>query len=183
MTKYFNSNAALIVAAALMLPVVHAASMSKVDYKTGKARISGEYEADKTACASQAGNAKDICVDEAKGKEKVALAELEYNYSGKYKDQVKVLVVKAKAAYEVAKQTCDGKAGNERDVCIKEAKAAETKALADAKMGKQIHDATLEANEDKRSADLKVAVEKCYALAGDAKDSCIAAAQSMYGNK
>jgi hypothetical protein len=105
---------------------------------------------------------------------------LEYNYSGQYKDQVKVLVVKAKAVYEVAKQTCDGKAGNEKDVCIKEAEAAETTALADAKMGKQIHDATVEANEDKRSADHKVAVEKCYALAGDAKDNCIAAAQSKY---
>ena len=183
MTKYFKINAALIVAGVLLLPVVHAASMSKADYKAGKTRISEEYKADKTACKSQAGNAKDICVERAKGKEKVALAELEYSYTSKYKDQAKVLVVKANADYEVAKQMCDDKAGNEKDVCIKEAKAAETTALADAKMGKQIHDATLEANEDKRSADHKVAVEKCYALAGDAKDSCIAAAQAKYGMK
>jgi hypothetical protein len=183
MTKYFNFNAALIVAAALMLPVVYAASMSKADYKGSKARISEEYKADKTVCESQAGNAKAICAEEAKGKEKVALAELEYSYSSQYKDQAKVLVVKAKAAYEVARRMCDGKAGNERDVCIKEAKAAETTALADAKMAKQIHDATLEANEDKRSADHKVAVEKCYALAGDAKDNCIAAAKTKYDIK
>jgi hypothetical protein len=38
----------------------------------------------------------------------------------------------------VAKEKCDDQAGNARDVCRKEAKAVETKALADAKMGKQM---------------------------------------------
>ena len=59
-------------------------------------------------------------------------------------------------------------------MCVKEAKAVETKALADAKMGKQIGEAKNEASEDKRDADYKVALEKCDAVAGDAKASCIA---------
>jgi hypothetical protein len=59
-----------------------------------------------------------LCVEEAKGKVLVTGAELEYRYSGKFKDRAKVLVVKAKSAYKVAKQKCDEKAGNERDVCV-----------------------------------------------------------------
>jgi hypothetical protein len=183
MTSYFNFKTSLIVAAVLLLPVAQATTMGKADYKAGKTRIGEEYKTEKAACNSQAGNAKDICVEEAKGKEKIALAELEYSHSGKSKDQTKVLVAKAKSAYEVAKQKCDDKAGNEKDVCVKEAKAAETTALADAKLGKQIHEATKEANQDKRDADYKVVSEKCYSLAGDAKDSCIAAAKTKFGIK
>jgi hypothetical protein len=183
MTNYFNFKTSLIVAAFVLLPLAQAANMSKADYKAGKTRISEEYKTEKAACDTQAGNAKDICVEEAKGKEKVAHAELEYSYSGKSKDETKVLVARAKSAYEIAKQKCDDKAGNKNDVCVKEAKAGETTALADAKLGKQIHDATKDANEDKRDADYKVAVEKCYSLAGDAKDSCVAAAKTKYGIK
>ena len=57
----------------------------------------------------------------------------------------------------------------------------EAKALADAKMGKQIGEAKKDASEDKRDADYKVAVEKCDAMAGDAKASCIAAAKAKFG--
>ena len=181
MNSYFNFKTSLIVAAVLALPVAQAATMSKVEYKADETRISADYKADKAACASLAGNAKDICVEEAKAKEMVARAELEYSYSGKPGDQTKVLEAKAKSAYAVAKEKCDDKAGNDKDVCVKEAKAVETKALADAKMGKQIREAKKDAAEEKRDADYKVAVEKCDAMAGDAKDSCIAAAKTKFG--
>ena len=181
MNSYFNFKTSLIVAAVLALPVAQAATISKAEYKADKTRISADYKADKAACASLIGNAKDICVEEAKAKEMVARAELEYSYSGKPGDQTKVLEAKAKSAYAVAKEKCDDKAGNDKDVCVKEAKAVETKALADAKMGKQIREAKKDAAEEKRDADYKVAVEKCDAMAGDAKDSCIAAAKTKFG--
>lgn len=181
MNKHFNLKTSFIVAALLVLPVAQAATMSKAEYKADKTRISADYKAGKAACASLAGNTKDICIEEAKAKEKVARAELEYSYSGKPGDQTKVLEAKAKSAYAVAKEKCDDKAGNDKDVCVKEAKAVETRALADAKMGKQIGEAKKEARDDKRDADYKVALEKCDAMAGDAKDSCIAAAKVKFG--
>ena len=181
MNSYFKFKTSLVVAALLVLPAAQAATMSKAEYKADQARISADYKADKAACASLAGNAKDICVEEAKAKESVARAELEYSYSGKSGDQTKVLEAKAKSAYAVAKEKCDDQAGNAKDVCVKEAKAVEVKALADAKMGKQIHEARKEASEDKRDADYKVAVEKCDAMAGDTKTSCIAAAKANFG--
>jgi hypothetical protein len=92
-----------------------------------------------------------------------------------------VMVAKAEAAYVVAKEKCDDQAGNAKDVCVKEAKAVEAKALADAKMGQQIGEAKVDASETKRDADYKVAVEKCDAMAGDAKASCLSAAKASFG--
>lgn len=181
MKNLFNFKTSLIVAAMLVLPLAHAATMAKADYTADKTRISADYKADKAACASMTKNAKDICVEEAKAKEKIARAELEFSYTGKPGDQTKVMVTKAKAAYSVAKEKCDDMAGNDKDVCVKEAKAVEAKALADAKMGKQIGEAKKDATEDKRDADYKVATEKCDAMTGDAKASCVAAAKAKFG--
>jgi hypothetical protein len=181
MHKHFTLKTSFAIASMLVLPVAHAASMSKAVYTAAKTRISAEYKSDKAACASLAGNAKDVCVEEAKAKEKVARAELEYGFTGKAGDRTKVAVAKAESAYAVAKEKCDDQAGNAKDVCVKEAKAVETKALADAKMGTEIGEAKKDAAADKRDADYNVAVEKCDALAGDAKSSCIAAAKAKFG--
>jgi hypothetical protein len=181
MTKTFTFKSSLVVAALLALPLANAAAISKADYSAGKTRISAAYKADKAACDSLAANAKDICVEEAKAKEKVALAELDFAYSGKPADQTQVLVAKAESAYAVAKERCDDKAGNAKDVCVEEAKAVEVKALADAKMGKQIGEARSDAAADKRDADYKVAVEKCDVMAGDAKSACVASAKAQFG--
>jgi hypothetical protein len=83
-------------------------------------------------------------------------------------------------AYSIAKEKCDDKAGNAKDVCVQEAKAVETKALADAKLGKEIVESKTDAAGDKRDADYKVAVEKCNALAGESKSSCVAAAKTKF---
>jgi len=181
MNTTFTLKASLIVAAMLALPLAQAASMAKADYKAGKTRISADYKADKAACASFTDNAKDICLEEAKAKEKVARAELEYGHTGKSADRNKVLVAKAESAYAVAKEKCDDKSGNDKDVCVKEAKAIEVKALADARMGKQIGEAKKDAAEDKLDADYNVAAQKCDALSGDAKASCMAAAKARFG--
>jgi hypothetical protein len=175
--------AALFLAGVLPLPAAYADTMSKGDYAAGKTRIGAAYKADVSACASRAGNAKDICLQEAKGKERVALAELEYGYTGKQADRDKVRVVKAESAYEVAKERCDDLAGNAKDVCVKEAKALEVKALADAKMGEEIGEARRDAAADKNDADYRVALEKCDAFAGDAKSNCVADAKAKFGKK
>lgn len=176
-----NFKASLIVAALLSFSMTQAATLTKEEYKADKTRISADYKVDKKACDALKANAKDVCVQEAKAKESVAGAELEYSYTGKAADQTKLLEAKAKSAYAVSKEKCDDQEGNAKDVCVKEAKAAETKALADAKMAKQIGEAKKEASEDKSDANYKVAIEKCDAMTGDAKTSCVAAAKTKFG--
>ena len=171
----------LVMAGLLALPLAHAANMSKGDYNSTKARITAQYKAERSACATQSANAKDICQEQASAKQKVALAELEYGYSAKPADKTKVLVAKAESSYAVAKERCDDLDGNAKDVCVQEAKAAEQKALSDAKMGEKIAEASTEASEEKREADYKVANEKCDALSGAAKSNCVNAAKAAFG--
>jgi hypothetical protein len=183
MTQHFNLSLkfTLVVVALLAMPLAQAANLSKDEYKAGKTRISADYKAAKAACASQADNARDICQEEAKAHEKVALAENEYSFSGKATDERKLRTVKADTSYAVAKERCDDLSGNAKDVCVKEAKAVHIKALADVKLDKKITQAEQDSMDSKRDADYKVAVEKCDAGSGDAKASCISAAKAKYG--
>ena len=83
-------------------------------------------------------------------------------------------------------------AGNPKDVCVKEAKAALVAGKANAKVDRVAADTRLdaatkqadankEANTDKRDAEYKVAIEKCDALAGAAKDTCVGSAKAQFG--
>ncbi len=150
------------------------------------------YKADKSACGALSGNARDICMEEAKGREKVGKAEANALYLNTPKAREEARVAKADAVYGVAKEKCDDLAGNVKDVCVKEAKAALAKAKADAKVDRvasdgrtdtaqRIADAQRAATEDKRDADYKVAIEKCDALAGNPKDACVRDAKLRFG--
>ena len=160
--------------------VSFAATMTNVEVSQAKDRIAADLKTDRAACASFNGNQKDVCIEQAKGKEKIARAELEMHRTGKPADARKLAEVKADAAYEVAKELCDEKAGNAKDVCRSEAKAVHVKAMADAKLSGKVADAHGDAAETKREANYKVAAEKCDSLAGDAKAACLTAARAQH---
>ena len=155
-------------------------AMTKAEYSTAKSQISADYKSAQSACGSMSGNAKDICSVDAKGAEKVAKADLEARYSGKEKHQYNLRIAKAEAAYAVAKEKCDDKAGNDKDVCVKQAKASQTKAKADAKLTKTVSNATADTVDTRMTADYKVAIEKCDALSGDQKTSCVNSAKVKF---
>lgn len=183
MNKYSLCKTAIALAALLLLPLsaAQAARMSATEHKHADARIAADYKADEAGCKTQAGNAKDICMKEAKAKQTVAHAELQHSYSGKAQDWTRLQVAKAESAYSVAKERCDDKSGQAKDVCVEEAKTIETKALAEAKMSKRIEAARSDAASDKSDADYKLATEKCDSLAGDAKSACIAQVKAKFG--
>lgn len=180
-----------------------AAPLNRDDFRAEKERIETQAKADRKACDSFSGNAKDICEAEAKGKEKVARAELEAQYKPSDKARRNLGEARAEAAYEVAKERCDDRAGNQKDLCLEEAKAAQKRAKADAEAGMKAaaagheadekagkarekavnksHEAQKDAAEEKREADYAVAREKCNTLAGDAKDRCQNEAKTRFG--
>jgi hypothetical protein len=182
------------IAAAIVLaaPAAALAGMSKADYQTAKTTIEGDYKTNKAGCEPLAANAKDVCMVEAKGKERVALAELGAAYKPTEKARYDARLARADADYAVAKEKCDDKAGNPKDVCVKEAQAARTTAKADAKAhmktvdagkaaGKEVVEARKDAAADKRDAEYAVEKEKCDASAGSVKDACLADAKARYG--
>jgi hypothetical protein len=95
-------------------------------------------------------NAKDICMAEAKGKEKVAKAELDAKHANdKIKAEQKVKEVKAEAAYEVAKQKCDDQKGEAKDACMKQARVDRDRSKGSAE---KAADAKQENRAEKRAA-------------------------------
>src|SRR3954465_9220445 len=123
-----------IAAAFALAGAAHAQSPSSgADRKMKNAdedRIEAEYKADKAKCDAMSGNAKDVCQKEAKGKEKVAKAELDAKKDPSPRNQRKVEEAKADAKYDVAKERCDDMKGKEKDACQKDAKAQHEKAKA-----------------------------------------------------
>jgi len=178
--------------AQLIAPNATAAPMSKDNYTAAKTSADTQYKIDKDACSSLSGNGKDICVVDADGKHNVAKADAEAAYENTPKTRESARVARADAQYNIAIERCDGLTGNPKDVCVKEAKSGLVKAKADAKVDRVSadtrHDAATkqtdarnEANADKQEADYKVAIEKCDALAGSAKDACVSTAKMQHG--
>ena len=199
----FNIKALVLTVSLAFSAGVMAQNITRTEYKAGQDRISTDYKQAKAGCDGLSGNTEDICSVEAKGNEKVALAELEIQYKPSVKNQYNLRVARAEADYAVANERCDDSAGNVKDVCVEEAKAAETAAKADAKAQMKTSDANAaaskksvaarrEANEessaarsdasaDKLEADYTVAKEKCDAFAGGAKDTCLDRAKMNFG--
>lgn len=166
--------------------------MSKETYKAATQRIDATFKSDQKLCKPLKANSKDICIAEAKAKRKIEKAEARADYEGTVKSRIAARIARADAEYSVAKEKCDDFAGNGKDVCRKEAKAAHVSATADAKADRKVSDARnaadktsnearRDASEVKRDARYKVAIEQCDAFSGDAKDRCVKDAKTRFG--
>ena len=175
------ARAVLVGAGALALTVGANAAGDKTAYESAKASAKSTYEAATKQCDAMKGNAKDICVAEAKAARVKTDEQAEAAYKGTPKARAHAIDEIAEANYKVAMERCDDRTGNDKDVCIKVAKAELTKAKADAKANRKTVEAKQDAAKDKREADYKVAAEKCDALNGDAKNACVKDAKARYG--
>ena len=160
----------------------HAATEeSRVLYQQAKARANDIYRAERARCNVLAGIPKDICVAEAKARQ----VHAEQDAWARYKDTLgaytKARMNIAAANYRLDKARCAALAGNDRDVCLKQARAARIAAEADAKADKKTIEARADARDDKRTAEYKVALEKCDAFAGAVKDNCVSTAKAQFG--
>lgn len=181
----------LVIAAALSCVFSSATfAMTKVEYSAQKDTITGAYKVSRDKCNSMKANAKDICVSEAKGVEKVAKAELEQAYEPSARHTEKLAMAKGDAAYDTAKEKCDDASGNAKTVCRADAKAAHVKANEEARVvrvgavaGSVEKSMRNSATKDENEANYKAATARCDALVGAAKDTCMADAKAKYGMK
>lgn len=180
MTTRPSTRFAFLAAATLLAFGAQASNFSKAVYNGAKDDIKSAYKAEREQCGTLAGNAKDVCVEQAKAREHIALARLDYDYSGTSKDQLAWAQASFEGRYNVAMEKCDDLAGNAKDVCHKEAKGERDKSKASVKMVKEVREAVGDAEQAKMEADFKVAKERCDALSGDAKEICVASAKARY---
>jgi hypothetical protein len=156
--------AGLSLAGIVPVQAATAAPLTKDGYAQAKKDADAQYKIDRETCASLSGNAKDICIAEAKGKDDIARAEAAVAYENTPKTRENARVARARAAYDVSMEKCDDLAGNKKAVCVKEAKAALVRGKADARIDRVASDArkegtakqtdtVKEANAEKRDAD------------------------------
>ncbi|WP_416051559.1 hypothetical protein [Cupriavidus basilensis] len=87
--------------------LAHAAPAgSKADYDSAVKAAIANYKAARAQCDSLKGNAKDVCVKEAKRDEEVAKANAEATLDGTAKSRAKADKVKVDADHGVAKDKC-----------------------------------------------------------------------------
>ena len=154
---------------------------AKAAYNQSKDRAEADFKAAKARCDAITGNPKDVCVAEAKAARVRTEQEAEALYKNTLKAYTDSRMKIADANYDLDKAKCAALTGNDKDVCVKQAKATLIAAQADAKADKKAIEARTDARDDKRTAEYKVALEKCDAFAGAAKDSCVSTAKSQYG--
>lgn len=182
--------AALSLAFGAQVFAADTATITKEEYKATKDRIDADYKTAKERCDAMTGNAKDVCQKEAKGNEKIAKADLDARQKNTDKARREALEAKADAEYDVAKEKCDDLSGNQKDVCVKDAKAVEQRAKADIKAqfasgavgssAKVSADDKKDARLDAKEAEYEAAEERCDSLSGDAKTRCIADVKARY---
>lgn len=181
----------LILAAAISCTFASASfAMTKVEYTTQKDTITGDYKVSRDKCKSLKANAKDICMSEARGVEKVAKAELEQAYAPSARHTEKLAMAKGDAAYDTAKEKCDDSAGNAKTVCRADAKAVHVKANDEARVlrvsaetGKLNTGVRNMATKDENEANYKAAAARCGSMTGATKDTCTTDAKTKYGMK
>jgi hypothetical protein len=183
--------------------VAMAGNMSKSEYTAAKKDIEAEYKSAVKGCEPLVAHAKDACMVQAKSKQSLAQADLAATYKPSAQTRYDARIAKAKGDDAIAKDKCQSLAGNDKDVCLKQADAALVSATADAKTqmktseanktagekvskarvkaGKQVAEAHKDAAADKRDAEYSVAKEKCDALTGTPRDTCLGEAKAHYG--
>lgn len=107
------------------------------EYIAAHNRIAADYKAAKARCDGMKDNAKDVCIEEAKGKEKIAKAELDQKRKPSDSNARRVAEAKVDAAFGVAKEKCDDQKGDAKAACVKQAKADQAKEKADIKAMKK----------------------------------------------
>ena len=189
--KHTLMAASIMGAFALSGPVM---ALTKAEIKTESDDIARHFKSAKAACDSLRANAKSICMAQATGAYDVSRAEFAVRQNDTAHARNNVRVVKADADYGVARQKCGDHSGNVKDVCIKDAKALQVNALADAKADLKIGDAYKSADDkaavmrkdaadDKRDANYAASRERCDKYAGDVMNRCIADAKLQFGMK
>jgi len=171
----------LVCTATLSSAACFAADEKSAAYSAAKEAASTEYKLAKSKCDGITGNPKDVCLAEAKAARVHAEANAKAEYKNTLAAQTSARKDIADADYDVEKAKCGSMTGNDKDVCIKQAKSNKVAAVSNAKADKKVVEARVDANEDKITAEYKVALEKCDALAGQGKDNCVAAAKAKYG--
>jgi hyperosmotically inducible protein len=147
-------------------------------YRNVTQKAAADYKAATAKCTSLAGNAKGVCMEEAKAARAHAEADAIAQYNNTTAGRAKARSAVADADFALAKVKCADMTGADKDSCMATATSAHTAALADAKADRNVaatgtdgvNPVTTTATRDATKA---AAVDKCAQIAGGSKTGCL----------
>jgi hypothetical protein len=142
---------------------------TKVTLNVARASADADYDASRVRCRELSGNDRDICVQTAKAERTKAKGGAKSKYQGTGEAKLEAREDAIDADFKVAKEKCDSLAGDAKNVCSADAKAAHTKA-----------EAVLEADEKTMKADYKVAKAHCATLPRADRRACLKEAKVKF---
>lgn len=157
------------------------AAGNKATYNLARDTAAAKYKSARAGCDAITGNPKDVCIAEAKAERVRAEEEANAYYVNTLKAFTQSRMRIAAANFDRDKARCNALTGNDKDVCVTQAKATLISVQADAKADSKTIEARADARADKETAAYKVALEKCDAFAGAVKDNCVSAAKTQFG--
>lgn len=111
--------------------------------RSAQSKAAADYKTARAQCDSMKGNAKTVCVDEARAARAHAEADaLASDTSSSARSRNKAKVAAADADYALARARCNDKSGADKTSCMNEAKSSHTTALADARSTRQAETTT-----------------------------------------
>ncbi|MDB5860728.1 MAG: hypothetical protein JWQ76_4417 [Ramlibacter sp.] len=162
--------------------------MSKDAYQAAQARVEATQKSEVQACDGAKGHARDICRTAAKGRGKVALAELVADYQPSPAADRAVMMAQADADYDLARQHCDEAQGPAKDACRARADHVREAAVRLAKIERVEATRRLKAKGSnggpvavQQSPDEKYAAEKARCgMLGEERDNCLIEAKRRF---
>jgi osmotically-inducible protein OsmY len=142
-------------------------------------KASADFKMASAKCTSMTGNAKMVCMEEAKTARAHAEADAIAQYNNTPKGRAKARTAVADADFSLAKAKCADMTGADKDSCLSTAASVHTAAVADAKADRAvaavgttdtISPVTTTATRDAVKA---AAVDKCAQVAGQPKTGCL----------
>ncbi|CAN7353063.1 hypothetical protein LJR161_002006 [Variovorax paradoxus] len=127
--------AALAAGAQTSPPLPAEIDPATVEYGAARERIGANLKAALEQCEKQVEPARAVCVKEAQGRQKIALAELDHERSPSDANARRLAEARVAVNYEVAREKCNERQGGDKAACLSRASEEESKARAGIKTG------------------------------------------------
>ncbi len=177
-TTFLATLLATAVSASFAAAPTAALNHDPATYRNVTQKAAADFKAANAKCTSLSGNAKGVCVEEAKAARAHAEADAIAQYNNTIAGRAKARSAVADADFALAKAKCADMTGADKDSCMASATSVHTAALADAKADRNVaatgtdgvSPVTTTATRDATKA---AAVDKCAQIAGGSKTGCL----------
>ncbi|WP_426190140.1 BON domain-containing protein [Massilia sp. DWR3-1-1] len=142
-------------------------------YRNVTQKAAADFKLATNACKDMSGNAKNVCMEEAKAARAHTEADAVAQYNNTSAGRAKARNAVADADFAVAKAKCQDASGAEKDSCLANAGAVHTAAIAEVKADRAVAGATpVTTAPAPAGSAAAAAVEKCAEVAG-ARTGCL----------